>query len=550
MGELETQTTVMLEEEAPTTGNNDSPALPNLIYIQRKTVHGKQKNDNAVAHAQMMLVSDCLAPPEITTSIVTEDRLLCNDVSKSSQAFTPHSTCYVLKIDELPNLQACTAPTLTSLSTAILRHQPQPSSLRLEIVALSMNESEVIVETKFHSKRTFHTLPHGLSTTPGIDITFHTCLGPQNMDHKSNLVILEMHTQCKLAPPLMYRSLQSLSETLPLFQYYPTFWLSEYLVFPLVHPTEIRTSISPSSAVELNTTSALANYATEAVHPTEIRTSISPSSTVELNTTSALANYATEAGIGKVKLEEANPHLRGGRVENHFRKNHPQFTQPRFEPRSPPSSAVELNTISALAHYATEAVCHYFSGHPPVYEKHSKIFVWNCKLHSASDVVFDFCAHANIGGECGGRRDFQVDRALLLSQCRLWRDGIGKVELEEVNPHLRGGRVENHLGKPPQVHPTEIRTSISPSSAAELNTTSQLRHRSGTSMVSYEGVMRCGYTFATLFPTWYTVPNSPLKWSQFLGTDTEVPGLILYDFRVSVKQCVWDEVKLSIVRKN
>nr|CAD7401597.1 unnamed protein product [Timema cristinae] len=25
--------------------------------------------------------------------------------------------------------------------------------------------------------------------------------------------------------------------------------------------------------------------------------------------------------------------------------------------------------------------------------------------------------------------------------------GIGKVELEEVNPHLRGGIVENHLGK-------------------------------------------------------------------------------------------------------
>nr|CAD7392651.1 unnamed protein product [Timema cristinae] len=37
---------------------------------------------------------------------------------------------------------------------------------------------------------------------------------------------------------------------------------------PPVHPTEIRTSISPSSAVELITTSALANYATEAVHAT------------------------------------------------------------------------------------------------------------------------------------------------------------------------------------------------------------------------------------------------------------------------------------------
>nr|CAD7260392.1 unnamed protein product [Timema shepardi] len=33
---------------------------------------------------------------------------------------------------------------------------------------------------------------------------------------------------------------------------------------PSVHPIEIQTSISPSSAVELNTTSALANYATEA----------------------------------------------------------------------------------------------------------------------------------------------------------------------------------------------------------------------------------------------------------------------------------------------
>nr|CAD7573859.1 unnamed protein product [Timema californicum] len=35
---------------------------------------------------------------------------------------------------------------------------------------------------------------------------------------------------------------------------------------PPVHPSKIRTSISPSSAVELNTTSALANYITEAAH--------------------------------------------------------------------------------------------------------------------------------------------------------------------------------------------------------------------------------------------------------------------------------------------
>nr|CAD7412237.1 unnamed protein product [Timema poppensis] len=43
------------------------------------------------------------------------------------------------------------------------------------------------------------------------------------------------------------------------------------------------------------------------------------------------------------------------------------------------------------------------------------------------------------------------------------------VELEEVNPHLHRGRVENHLEKNhPPVHPTEIRTSIPPSSAVEL----------------------------------------------------------------------------------
>nr|CAD7395026.1 unnamed protein product [Timema cristinae] len=51
---------------------------------------------------------------------------------------------------------------------------------------------------------------------------------------------------------------------------------------------------------------------------------------------------------------------------------------------------------------------------------------------------------------------------------------IGKVGLEEMNPHLRGGRGENHLGNPPPppVHPTEIRTSVTPTSAVELNTTS------------------------------------------------------------------------------
>nr|CAD7454679.1 unnamed protein product [Timema tahoe] len=79
------------------------------------------------------------------------------------------------------------------------------------------------------------------------------------------------------------------------------------------------------------------------VHPTEIRTSISPSLVVWLNTTGALANYATKTGYVwsclamfgapgsrpvRTTLEpplhiEVNPHLRGGRVENHLGKATP-----------------------------------------------------------------------------------------------------------------------------------------------------------------------------------------------------------------------------------
>nr|CAD7570519.1 unnamed protein product [Timema californicum] len=94
---------------------------------------------------------------------------------------------------------------------------------------------------------------------------------------------------------------------------------------PSVHPT--RTEHRYLRSLVQHESSALDHVASEValkVHPTEIRTSISLSSLVELNTTSALANYATEAGckrIVKVELEEVNPHLHGGRVENHLGKS-------------------------------------------------------------------------------------------------------------------------------------------------------------------------------------------------------------------------------------
>nr|CAD7260912.1 unnamed protein product [Timema shepardi] len=42
---------------------------------------------------------------------------------------------------------------------------------------------------------------------------------------------------------------------------------------------------------------------------------------------------------------------------------------------------------------------------------------------------------------------------VLLSVTARGGNGLWKIKLEEVNPHLRGGRVENHLGNPPPSSP-------------------------------------------------------------------------------------------------
>nr|CAD7569597.1 unnamed protein product [Timema californicum] len=65
------------------------------------------------------------------------------------------------------------------------------------------------------------------------------------------------------------------------------------------------------------------------VHPTEIRTSISPSSAVELNTTSALANYATEAGCSGKLLVQGMPEawarlLMSSNISKQEQKKNPQ----------------------------------------------------------------------------------------------------------------------------------------------------------------------------------------------------------------------------------
>nr|CAD7396324.1 unnamed protein product [Timema cristinae] len=58
--------------------------------------------------------------------------------------------------------------------------------------------------------------------------------------------------------------------------------------------------------------------------------------------------------------------------------------------------------------------------------------------------------------------------------------GVGKVELEEVNPHLRGGRVEKHLGKTTPSSPdrdSNLDLPVLSSQAQHDKRVSQLRHR-------------------------------------------------------------------------
>nr|CAD7428003.1 unnamed protein product [Timema monikensis] len=59
---------------------------------------------------------------------------------------------------------------------------------------------------------------------------------------------------------------------------------------------------------------------------------------------------------------------------------------------------------------------------------------------------------------------------------------VGKVELEEVNPHLRGGRVENNLGKTTPSSPdrdSNLDLPVLSSRAQHDKRVSQLHHRGG-----------------------------------------------------------------------
>nr|CAD7401472.1 unnamed protein product [Timema cristinae] len=88
--------------------------------------------------------------------------------------------------------------------------------------------------------------------------------------------------------------------------------------------------------------------------------------------------------------------------------------------------------------------------------------------------------HRNRGNEPKSRKVL-ADAVTYLEQHH--RQGIGKVELEEVDPHLRGGRAENHLGKttPSSLdRDSNLDLPVLSSRAQHDRRVSQLRHRGGS----------------------------------------------------------------------
>nr|CAD7260199.1 unnamed protein product [Timema shepardi] len=260
--------------------------------------------------------------------------------------------------------------------------------------------------------------------------------------------------------------------------------VENHLGTPPVHPTEIRTSISPSSAVELNTTRALANYATEA--------GVFMSYMTGKDMTSRYGHpkcrlFISRSGGTERCLGEVYPQL--GRVDHLEKKNHPQYTHLGSNPDLPVFGNRVHCESNALDNAATEVGESGYTS-PMFSLLHFVIKIRQARTGSETrwGIGGDeggqmFLSNSRFGGRIFYGIILKIDWTTDDAEIRGYNPRLSlqmalenrlKVELEEVSPHLRGGRVENHLGTPPPVHPTEIRTSISPSSAVKLNTTSAL----------------------------------------------------------------------------
>nr|CAD7570264.1 unnamed protein product [Timema californicum] len=125
-------------------------------------------------------------------------------------------------------------------------------------------------------------------------------------------------------------------------------------------------------------------------------------------------HYQDRASLHKFINPEILPEEYGGKVPKIEYEEQEKYLHEKED-----VLLVELNTTSALANYATEAGL-------------DEVDLINVKKVKYLGHVIEMN---------GGNREY-------LKEGSRWSSiGIGKVDIEEVNPHLRGWSVENHLGK-------------------------------------------------------------------------------------------------------
>nr|CAD7425483.1 unnamed protein product [Timema monikensis] len=209
---------------------------------------------------------------------------------------------------------------------------------------------------------------------------------------------------------------------------------------------------------------------------------------------------AAQSGIGKVELEEVNPHLRGGRVENHLGKNHPQVHPTEIRTSISQSSVVELNTRSALANYATEADTSYDYAVPemgmPLLSPETTLPVpMISSTTSDKDSVFSkgSSSKGSKSEDSKGKKSPSQQEVLNALKRRLEQTAVPEFPSHRLRMVSKLAEGAFGTEKPPPVHPTEIRNSISPSSAVKLNTTSALAiHATEVYVAEADGILEYG----------------------------------------------------------
>nr|CAD7392051.1 unnamed protein product [Timema cristinae] len=333
-----------------------------------------------------------------------------------------------------------------------------------------------------------------------------------------------------------------------------------------IHPTEIRTLISPSSAVELNTTSALANYATELVMNKEVQlcrllpkiyNTVLDSETDEPTSIKYECDFDRTFNIpwslegakscpvrftrfpdDLVVITTFSAYFRGTAIKLKKKqmvtwwsrcKVSDFYAGGRGSILGPGKDLSDYQTLPTpltrhLAASCTETLLEFleqdqenrscaetlqeFLEHnqdslyqaQPVFQD-SRFSIIQSKRNIKPKEMYTstqegyvkqfYLAPCDIG--VWGETSIQLSSLFTIASYYSFRlyalstnysNGLGivKFELEEVNPHLRGGRVENHLGKTTPSSPdrdSNLDLPVLSSRAQHDKRVSQLRHRGG-----------------------------------------------------------------------